>query len=76
MLLNLARVFVFRIPVLWYLQNYTPMGAEAVGVTMMVSNIAVGAALVLAVLPVLRELRRKAESEAADGGCSADEPEP
>ena len=60
MLLNLTRVFVFRIPVLWYLQNFTSMGAEAVGVTMMVSNIAVGAASVIMVLPVLRSLYRKA----------------
>lgn len=71
MLLNLARVFVFRIPVLWYVQNYTLLGAEAVGVTMMVSNIAVGAASVLAVLPVLRELRRKAEGGTAGGGPPA-----
>lgn len=33
------QVFLFRIPVLWYLQNYTMMGSEAVGVTMMVSTL-------------------------------------
>lgn len=76
MLLNLARVFAFRIPVLWYLQNYTPMGPEAVGVTMMVSNIAVGIASVLAVLPVLRELRRGTEEETDEGSHSALNTEP
>ena len=61
MLLNMARVFVFRIPVLWYLQNYTLMGAEAVGVTMMVSNIATGICSALVVIPVIREIRRMSE---------------
>ena len=61
MLLNMARVFVFRIPVLWYLQNYTRMGAEAVGVTMMVSNIATGICSALVVIPVIREIRRMSE---------------
>ena len=62
MLLNMARVFVFRIPVLWYLQNYTRMGAEAVGVTMMVSNIATGICSALVVIPVIREIRRMSET--------------
>lgn len=59
MLINMARVFVFRIPVLWYLQRYTQMGSEAVGVTMMVSNILIGIVSALAAIPVLREIRRK-----------------
>ena len=60
MLLNLMRVFVFRIPVLWFFQNYTSLGTEAVGLTMMISNVAVGLASVLMVIPVLRSLYRKA----------------
>ena len=67
MLLNMARVFVFRIPVLWYLQNYTQMGAEAVGVTMMVSNIATGICSALVVIPVIREIRRMSERYEAAG---------
>lgn len=39
--LNFCRIFLFRIPVLWYLQNFTNMGAEAAGFVMMFSNIAV-----------------------------------
>ena len=61
MLLNMARVFVFRIPVLWYLQNYTQMGTEAVGVTMMVSNIATGLCSAIVVIPVIRKIRRLSE---------------
>ena len=69
MLLNMARVFVFRIPVLWYLQNYTRMGAEAVGVTMMVSNIATGICSALVVIPVIREIRRMSQRyEAGESG--------
>ena len=40
LVLNFSRVFVFRIPVFWYLQNYTNYGEASVGIVMMVSNIA------------------------------------
>ncbi|MBQ9036767.1 MAG: MATE family efflux transporter [Erysipelotrichaceae bacterium] len=39
--LNMARVFVFRIPVFWYLQNFTSFGQASVGIVMMVSNVSV-----------------------------------
>jgi putative MATE family efflux protein len=58
MVLNIARVFVFRVPVLWALQHFTSMGAEATGVTMMVSNVATGVASLFAMLPVLFRIRR------------------
>lgn len=66
MLLNMARVFVFRIPVLWYLQNYTQMGSEAAGVTMMVSNIATGICSAIFVIPVIREIRRMADAQSSE----------
>lgn len=59
MILNTVRVFVFRIPVLWYLQNFTSVGAEAVGITMMVSNVATGILSVIIVLPVLHHIHKK-----------------
>lgn len=59
MLVNMARVFVFRIPVLWFLQHFTGMGPEAVGVTMMVSNILTGVVSVLVILPVVRDIRKR-----------------
>lgn len=35
---NFSRVFLFRIPVLWALQNFTALGSESVGIVMAVSN--------------------------------------
>ena len=58
MILNIARVFVFRVPVLWALQKFSEMGAEATGVTMMVSNVATGIASLLVMFPVLRKIKR------------------
>ena len=63
MLLNVARVFLFRIPVLWYLQNYTGVGPEAAGITMMVSNICVGLSAILVAIPVVMKLKRLAREE-------------
>lgn len=61
--LNVARVFLFRVPVLWALQRFTFMGAEAVGVTMMVSNICAGLSAVAVAIPVVRHIRQKARME-------------
>ncbi len=41
LLLNVSRVFVFRIPVFWALQHWTSLGEKSVGIVMMVSNISV-----------------------------------
>ncbi len=41
LVINLARVFLFRIPVFWFLQNCTNFGEASVGIVMMVSNISV-----------------------------------
>ena len=37
LLLNVSRVFLYRVPVLWAFQQFTTLGAEAVGMTMMIS---------------------------------------
>lgn len=39
LLCNFSRVFIFRIPVLWALQNFTTLGSESVGIVMGVSNV-------------------------------------
>ena len=58
LLINFSRVFLFRIPVLWGLQNFTNLGTESVGITMMVSNMLVAVmALVIALVVVRRENR-------------------
>jgi Na+-driven multidrug efflux pump len=59
LVINFARVFVFRIPVLYYLQNFTQMGSRSVGIVMMVSNVATGAMSILAGYYVIKEVKKK-----------------
>ncbi len=65
MLLNVARVFAFRVPVLWFLQNFTDLGPEAVGMTMMISNICVGVSAIVVVIPVVLRIRKEIAREEA-----------
>lgn len=58
LVLNVARVFLFRVPVLWAFQNYTNLGPEAVGMTMMISNICAGLSALLVAIPVVHRIRR------------------
>lgn len=53
--MNFCRVCVFRIPVLWALQQFTDLGNVSAGIVMAVSNVASG---VLAVIVGLIEVRR------------------
>ena len=41
LLLNMSRVFVFRIPLFWFLQHCTSIGEASVGIVMMASNISI-----------------------------------
>ena len=66
LLLNVSRVFLFRVPVLWYLQRFTEMGPEAVGVTMMVSNICAGVSAIAVAIPVIVRIQREIRQEEAD----------
>ena len=73
MLLNVSRVFVYRVPVLWVLQNFTQMGAEAVGVTMMVSNVCTGLTAVVIAIPVIIRIRKRIrEEEDAENALHSD----
>ena len=56
--LNVARVFLFRVPVLWALQSFTSLGVEAVGLTMMISNLCAGLSAAAVAVPVVRRIRR------------------
>ena len=58
MLLNVARVFVFRVPVLWFFQNFTGFGAEAVGMTMMVSNVLIGVTAACVAIPLVLKIQK------------------
>lgn len=63
MIINAMRVFVYRIPVLWLFQHFTDLGMEAVGLTMMISNVCTGITAVVAVIPIVRKLWHKAKAE-------------
>lgn len=63
MVLNAARVFVFRVPVLWVFQNFTTIGAEAVGMTMMISNVCTGLSAIVFAVPLVLHIRRLAKKE-------------
>ena len=69
MILNAARVFVFRVPVLWAFQQFTTVGPEAVGMTMMISNVCTGIAAIGFAIPAVRNIRkliREEEQSSAD----------
>jgi len=63
MILNAARVFVFRVPVLWAFQQFTSIGAEAVGMTMMISNVCTGLSAIVFAIPVVRHIRKLIREE-------------
>ena len=55
---NFMRVFAFRVPVLWFLQNYTNLGNDSVGIVMMISNIGVGVLSSFIALIEIRKIRK------------------
>ena len=57
--LNVCRLFVFRIPVLLAFQQFSDMGAESVGMVMMISNIAVTVLAVIMAWAVLQKVCRE-----------------
>lgn len=58
LLINFSRVFVFRIPVLWALQNFTNLGSQSVGIVMGVSNVCVALLAIVIAFFTLRHIRR------------------
>ena len=59
LVLNFSRVFVFRIPVFWFLQHCTNFGEASVGIVMMVSNISVAVAAGITALVVIRRFKQE-----------------
>lgn len=54
LIINFCRIFVFRVPVLWFLTNYTNYGKVSVGITTAVSNISTMVlAIVIAIFVIL-----------------------
>ncbi len=60
LLINFCRVFVFRIPVLWYLQHFTNLGSESTGIVMAVSNVLTMIMSSIIAFFVIRKIKRKA----------------
>lgn len=60
LVINFCRVFIFRIPVLWALQNFTSLGSESVGIVMMVSNICVALMSSIVSIFVIKNIKKKA----------------
>ena len=72
LVLNFSRVFLFRIPVFWFLQNYTDFGEASVGIVMMVSNISVTVMAVSVAAVVIARFRKEYIAESvriADQGA-------
>lgn len=67
LLINFSRVFIFRIPVLWALQNFTSLGSESVGIVMMVSNICVAIMSSIMCLIVMRRIKQINAFEGENG---------
>ena len=59
LLLNFARVFIFRIPVFWFLQRFTALGEKSVGLVMLISNTAVAVLALIVGLIVIRRFKRR-----------------
>ncbi len=59
MVVNISRAFVFRIPVLWYLQTFhKEMGAEAAGISMGISNIGIAIMSILFLLYFIHKIKK------------------
>ena len=59
MVINFCRLFVFRIPVLWFLQQFTQIGSDSVGIVMMVSNISVALMSAVIGLYAVKKIRKR-----------------
>lgn len=64
MILNISRVFVFRIPSLFIIQKCFPsIGAEAVGISMCISNIGIAVTSIIFLLLFLLHIKKKGYKE-------------
>ena len=60
MVLNISRVFLFRIPILWYLQNFhKELGAEAAGISMGISNLCVSVASICFLIYFIIKIKKQ-----------------
>lgn len=60
--MNFCRIFLFRVPVLLYLQKFTDFGSESAGIVMGVSNILSGALAVIVGIITIGKISRRTKS--------------
>ena len=58
LVINFSRVFLFRIPVFRFLQNFTNFGEKSAGIVMMVSNVSVGMLASVIALIVVHQFKK------------------
>ena len=58
---NFSRVFIFRIPILWALQNFTSLGSESVGIVMAASNALTAMLSFVIAMLVIRSVKKGME---------------
>lgn len=63
LLINFSRVLIFRVPVLWFMQQFTSMGSESIGVVMMVSNISTGALALTVAFIITRKINKEIQCQ-------------
>ncbi len=59
LVINTARLFVFRVPTLYLLIKFTDIGSEAVGIAMMVSNGMVGFTALIVSIFVISKIKKE-----------------
>lgn len=59
LLINFSRVFVFRVPVLWALQQFTSLGSISIGIVMAVSNVSIGLTSAVVAVWEIRKICRE-----------------
>ena len=68
-------VFGFPVPVLWAFRQFTSLGAEAVGMTMMVSNVSTGIAAIAIAIPIVRRILKLSREEELPLSFTKEEPQ-
>lgn len=59
LLINFSRVLIFRVPVLWFMQQFTSLGSESIGMVMMISNGSTGLLALTVAFYVLRKIKKE-----------------
>ncbi len=59
LMINFSRVLIFRVPVLWFMQQFTSLGSEAVGMVMMISNASTGILALTVAFCVIAKVKKE-----------------